>query len=98
VTFKIVSNDNLEDGSIISIIVTYEEGNSNIYKITIHNIEEKNTFDFNVIIYILLVISLLGNIIFITLTIKRKLKRKNSFKLLNLNKYTTVLIFNFVVI
>ncbi|MBQ7136762.1 MAG: cadherin-like beta sandwich domain-containing protein [Bacilli bacterium] len=79
-TFKIVGNKNLEDGNIISIVVTDEEGNSNIYKITIHNVEEKVTFNFNIIIYILLVISLLGNIIFIGLILKRKLMNKNNSK------------------
>ena len=36
-TYEIIGNEDLEDGSIIQIIVTDSEGNNNIYNITIDN-------------------------------------------------------------
>ena len=41
-TYVINGNDNLEDGSIISIVVTDKDDNHNIYKIYIEKIHEIN--------------------------------------------------------
>jgi len=71
-TYKINGNDNLKDGSIISIVVTDKTGNNSIYKIQIE--EEKNIN----LTTIILIISILLNIILIIFIIVYIKKKNNS--------------------
>lgn len=72
-TYVINGNDDLEDGSIISIVVTDKDGNNNIYKIYIEEVHEINIF------LILFIISLLFNILFIIIILfNKKHKKKRS--------------------
>ena len=58
-TYKITGNNDLKDGSIISIIVTDSNGNNSIYKIEIEQIDKSNW------IVIILIISILINIVLV---------------------------------
>lgn len=71
-TYKINGNENLKDGSIISITVTDKDGNNSIYKISI---EEENNFDLTII---LLFISLGLNLLFLIIIIILLAKKKNN--------------------
>ena len=75
-SYVINGNENLEDGSIISIVVTDKDDNHNIYRIHIENYHEVN------VLLILFIISVVLNIIFIIvilyLIIKNKKKHKKA--------------------
>jgi len=73
-TYKIIGNENLKEGSIISIIITDVDGNSNIYKINIENLDSSNKINFNIITIILLIISLMCNILLIVMNLRKKQK------------------------
>lgn len=70
-TYKIKGNNDLEDGSVISIVVTDKNGNNNIYKLMI---VEKS----NLIIYILITLLLMLLSACTTILIMRK--KKNNIK------------------
>ena len=73
-TYVINGNDNLEDGSIISIVVTDKDDNHNIYKIYIEKIHEINIY---LILFIIsLVLNILLILVIIYLLIKRNKKNK----------------------
>lgn len=76
-TYEIIGNENLTNGSIISIIVTDIEGNNNIYKIIIENNDKVNTQKNNSLLIILLIISIIGNIVATAIILKQTKILKN---------------------
>ncbi len=74
-TYEIIGNEDLEDGSIIQIIVTDQEGNNNIYSITVEKlmVEEKEDINYVPVIMISLLVALLGSLIAV-LVIKQRRK------------------------
>ena len=75
---EIKGNENLKNGSVISIIVTAIDGTKKEYKIIIEKEEiiEETKEDNSIILYILLAISIILNIVLTILLIKKK-KTKN---------------------
>lgn len=69
-TYEIEGNNNLTNGSVISVIATDTEGNENVYTFTIENINFTS-----IIIMILLIISLIINIILVMILILEKKKK-----------------------
>lgn len=69
-TYKINGNNDLKDGSIISIIVTDKDGNNNIYKLMI--VEKSNT-----IIYIIITLLLMLLSVCLTIFIMKRRKKDN---------------------
>jgi len=73
--YEITGNENLEKGSIISIIVTDKEGNNNIYKITIDNEtktnQNNNSLTRSIIYIVLLVLSAVLNLLTIVMIKKQ---------------------------
>jgi len=75
-TYKINGNNDLSDGSVISIIVTDKDGNNNIYKLII----VKNT---NPIIYILITLLLMVLSVCITIFVMKNKKSDNKRQTIN---------------
>lgn len=81
-TYEIKGNENLKDGSVVSIIVTSLDGKKQEYKInikksieeTIVNEEKKD----NKLLLILFVVSLLLNLVLCILVVSKKSKSKNN--------------------
>ena len=69
-TYEIIGNENLNEGSVISIIVTDKDGNNNIYKLIIKN--DNNQLNSNIMLTTLLIISIVTNIILSFILIKKK--------------------------
>ena len=72
-TYKINGNDNLKDGSVISIIVTDKDGNSNVYKLMI--VKQSSPIPYLLITFLLVLLS-----ICITIFVMKKKKKDNNNK------------------
>lgn len=77
-TVEIVGNEELQDGSIIKIIITDEDGNSNIYKIKIEKSQEKEGIKKEDINYIPIIMSgILGLLVILNIMqIVKKVRNK----------------------
>lgn len=76
--YDITGNKNLTEGSIVSIIITDQEGNNNIYKLNIENKTEVKNNNHTTIYIVLLIISVLINIFTIIIINKKKTVTNNN--------------------
>lgn len=75
-TYEIKGNEELKDGSIISIVVTDKEGNKSIYKITI---EQDKKLDWKKILLIVLIAMIIIFVILLIILFKKRKEIKSEY-------------------
>ena len=75
-SYEIVGNNDLKNGSIISIIVTDQDGKNNIYKYVIENSNQEDEINNNSIWVILLIVSISINIFLMAILLIKFKKNK----------------------